>query len=46
MIEYYKAKGLLENIVSNSNIAAMVQRIMSVVEFRAVQDRQPVLAGA
>jgi adenylate kinase len=44
LIEYYRAKGLLENIVSNSDIAAMVQRIMSVVESRAAQDRQPVLA--
>ncbi len=44
LIEYYKAKGLLENVVSNGDIAAMLQKIISIIESRAVEARQPVLA--
>ena len=44
LIEYYKAKGLLENIVSDGNIPAMLQRIVGIIESRTAQDRQPALA--
>jgi adenylate kinase len=43
LIEYYNAKGLLENVVSNSDIPAMLRRIVGVIESRAAQGRQPVL---
>ena len=43
LIEYYNAKGLLENVVSNSDIPAMLRRIVGIIESRAAQDRQPVL---
>ena len=43
LIEYYNAKGLLENVVSNSDIPAMLQKIVSIIESRAAQARRPVL---
>ena len=43
LIEYYNAKGLLENVVSNSDIPAMLQKIISIIESRAALDRRPVL---
>ena len=43
LIEYYNAKGLLENVVSNSDIPAMLRKIVSIIESRAAQARRPVL---
>jgi adenylate kinase len=35
LIEYYKGKGLLENVVSDGNIPAMLQRIIGIIDSRA-----------
>jgi adenylate kinase len=35
LIEYYRAKGLLENVVSTGDIPAMLQQIIGIIESRA-----------
>ena len=35
LIEYYKGQGLLENIVSNGDIPAMLQKVIGIIESRA-----------